>query len=122
MSDGNLPLAIFLMGAGAIAAFMAMRPWPQASGEPIKPGAYAVDVLKGTPPPAGPQAFSSGEVQLTEVGLATLVGIWAAGKVASAAGGIGSFIGGVLGALGLGGRGGGGAGEVPPPEIPPVEI
>lgn len=123
MPNGNLPLAILLLGTGAVAAFMAMRPWPQSDGHAIKPGAYAVDVLKGTPPPAGPQAFSEGEVQLTEVGLATLVGIWAAGKAASVASGISGFISGALGALGLGG-GGGGGGEAPPPppEIPPVEI
>jgi hypothetical protein len=114
--DGNLPLSVLLLGAGAVCAFLAMRPWPQASGQPIKPGAYVVDVLRGEPPPAGPEAFSSTEVDLTETGIATLVGIWAASKVAS---GLGGFLNGIMGALGLRGGGGGGEGEAPPAEEVP---
>lgn len=95
MADGgNLPLAILCLGGAAVAGFMAARPWPQASGKPIKAGAYVVDVLKGQPPPAGPQAFSDAEVNLTETGLVTLVAIWAASKVAS---GIQGFVQGAQG-------------------------
>jgi hypothetical protein len=97
---GNLPLSILLAGVAAVAAFMALRPWPQEGGQPIKPGAYAVDVLKGEPPPAGPGAIPAGEVDLTEAGLATLIGLWAAGKAASglgnaanAASGLGKILG-----------------------------
>jgi len=82
--SGKLPLAIGLTGVALTSGFMAFRPWPQTSSGPILPGAYAVDVLSGQPPPAGPPSFSTGEVQLTEAGLATLVGLWAASKAASA--------------------------------------
>lgn len=112
--DGQLPLAILLTGVSIMAAFMALRPWPQADGQPIKPGAYTVDVLKGEPPPAGPGSIPAGEVELTEAGLATLVGLWAAGKVA---GGIGSAanaaagLGGILGKVWGWVKGLGSAGE-----------
>lgn len=112
--DGSLPLAILLTGVTALGAFMALRPWPQADGQPIKPGAYAVDLLKGEPPPAGPGSIPAGEVELTEAGLATLVGLWAAGKVAnglgSAAGAAGS-IGGIIGKIWGWVKGLGAAGE-----------
>jgi hypothetical protein len=97
--QANLPLAILLLGAAAVCGFLAVRAWPQSSGAAIKPGAYVVDVLHGTPPPAGPPAFSSGEVALTETGLSTLVGIWAAGKAAGALKGLGSAAGGMSGLL-----------------------
>jgi len=86
--DGNLPLAFLLLGAGAVCAFMALRPWPQSGNKPIQPGAYAVDVLKGTPPPAGPQVGGS-EVPLIETGLVTLFTIWALSKVGGWLSGIG---------------------------------
>jgi hypothetical protein len=96
---GHLPLAIAMTGIALGAGFMAARPWPQTSQGPIKPGAYAVDVLRGEPPPAGPSAFSEGEVELTEAGLATLVSLWAAGKAASAVGGLAQAAGASSGAL-----------------------
>lgn len=80
--DGNLPLAFLLLGGGAVLAFLAMRPWPQTSGGAIEPGAYVVDILKGTPPPAGPSNRPSAtEVEWTEAGLVTLVTFWALGKL-----------------------------------------
>jgi hypothetical protein len=127
--EGNLPLAIALAGVSAIALFMMARPWPQTAAGPIKPGAYVVDVLEGQPPPAGPASFSPGEVQLTELGLGALAGVWAAGKVGQALGGVAAgagAAGGVLGGIwgwikGLGGEAAAGAGTgTVPPEIPPV--
>ena len=83
--DGSkLPLAIGLTGVALASGFMAFRPWPQTSSGPIQPGAYVVDLLRDEPPPAGPPSFSQSEVKLTEAGLATLVGLWAASKVATA--------------------------------------
>jgi hypothetical protein len=80
--DGNLPLAFLLLGAGAVLAFLAMRPWPQTSGGAVQPGAYVVDILKGTPPPAGPSNRPSNtEVEWTEAGLVTLLTFWALGKM-----------------------------------------
>jgi hypothetical protein len=115
--DGNLPLAIAATGIALAAGFMAARPWPQTSDGAIRPGAYVVDVLRGEPPPAGPSAFSEGQVELTEAGLATLVSLWAAGKAASAVGGIAQAAGAGAGILGklwswlgeLGGEAGEGA-------------
>jgi hypothetical protein len=98
--DDYLPLAILLTGVALTAGFMAGRPWPQTSQGPIKPGAYAVDVLKGEPPPAGPPVFSEGEVELTEAGLSTLLAFWAAGKAATAISGITQAVGSGAGALG----------------------
>lgn len=115
--EGHLPLAIALTGAALIGAFMTLRPWPQTSQGAIKPGAYAVDILEGRAPPAGPQAVSPGEVDLTETALGMLLGLWVAGKLARAASAGGSILGDILGFLGLrSGGGGGGGGEVPPVE------
>ena len=125
---GGLPLAILLLGVAAVAAFLAARPWPQAAGAPIKPGAYVVDVLEGHPPPAGPATFSPTEVTLTEAGLGTLLGLWAAGKIGQSvsglAGGIGAA-GGLIGSVwawikGLGSGAGAAAGEAGA-GLPPIE-
>jgi hypothetical protein len=97
---GMLPLAILATGVALTAGFMAARPWPQTSEGAIKPGAYAVDILRGEPPPAGPESFSEGEVELTEAGLATLLSLWAASKAASAVGGIAQAAGAGAGILG----------------------
>jgi hypothetical protein len=117
---GSLPLAILLLGLGAVALFMMARPWPQTAAGPVKPGAYLVDVLLGKPPPAGPEAFNAGEVRLTEAGLIAILSLWAAGKAGNALGGLAQgagAAGGILGKLwtwvkGIGADVGG-AGEVP---------
>ena len=98
--SGNLPLAILLLGIGAIALFLMARPWPQSGGKPIKPGAYVVDVLRGQPPPAGPASLSPGEVHLTEAGLAAILGLWAASKVGQGLGGVAAGAGAAGGLLG----------------------
>lgn len=119
---GNLPLAILLLGLGAVALFLMARPWPQTAAGPVKPGAYVVDVLLGKPPPAGPATFSPGEVRLTEAGLSAILALWAAGKAGNALGGIAAgagAAGGILGKLwgwirGLGTEVGPVAGDLPP--------
>jgi hypothetical protein len=100
--DGNthLPVAIVLTGLALGAGFMAARPWPQTTSGPVRPGAYAIDVLTGQPPPSGPESFSPDTVHLTEAGLVTLLSLWAAGKAAQAAGGLAGAAGGVGGILG----------------------
>ena len=52
MDGSNLPLGILLLGVAGLAGFMAFRPWPVSGGNPIKPGAYAVEILQGHPPAA----------------------------------------------------------------------
>jgi|SRR5580693_3939540 hypothetical protein len=98
--SGNLPLAILLLGLGAVALFLMARPWPQTAAGPVKPGAYVVDVLLGKPPPAGPESFSPGEVRLTEAGLIAILSLWAAGKAGNALGGIAQGAGAAGGILG----------------------
>jgi hypothetical protein len=97
---GNLPLAILLLGLGAVALFLMARPWPQTSAGAIKPGAYVVDVILGKPPPAGPESLSPSEVRLTEAGLSAILALWAAGKAGSALGGVAAGAGAAGGILG----------------------
>lgn len=98
--SGNLPLAILLLGLGAVALFLMARPWPQTAAGPVKPGAYVVDVLLGKPPPAGPESLSPTEVRLTESGLVAILSLWAAGKAGNALGGIAAGAAGAGGVLG----------------------
>jgi Phage tail lysozyme len=101
----NFPLSVFLMGAGAVLAYMALRPWPQsASSTPERPGPYAVSVVQGEPPAAGPAPASHvGEIQ---AGVEALAGVWAVGQVAKGlanvaeAGGLAAGIGKLFGDLG----------------------
>lgn len=121
--QGNLPMAILLLGLGAVALFLMARPWPQTSAGPIKPGAYVVDVIKGQPPPGGPPTFSADTVHLTEAGLATILAVWAAGKVGQSLAGVAAgagAAGGIFGKIwtwikGLGGEAEAGAEPAPPP-------
>jgi hypothetical protein len=86
MSDeANLPLAILLLGGALLCAFMAFRPWPVIGGLPVKPGAYAWEIAHGQPPTPGPATISNTEIHLTEVGLDSIVGLWAIQKIASTA-------------------------------------
>jgi hypothetical protein len=78
---GDLPLAIALIGGALLAGYMAYRPWPVASGKPVKPGAYAFEILEGQVPAAGPPAVSAAEVQATEYALDMVLGIWAVTKL-----------------------------------------
>jgi hypothetical protein len=84
MDDGNLPLAFLLLGAGAVLAFVALRPWPQTTkGTSITPEAYTVDILRGQAPKAGPSSRpTAAEIDLTEAGLVAIVSYWLLGQAA----------------------------------------
>jgi Lysozyme like domain len=120
--SGTFPAAILLTGIALLCLYMTLRAWPvDSSGDAIRPAAYAVMILKGEKPPAGPPApDNTGAIQL---GLETLASIWIVSKVASGISGVA----GAAGALGgiwswlkglLGGSGGGG--ELP--EVPDVAL
>jgi hypothetical protein len=96
-ADGSamLPVGVLLFGLMFLLGFMALRPWPQPAGAPEKPAAYAVEILTGEAPPAGPPRQS--HVDAIELGLGTILSIWALGKTADAA----RAAGGILGGLGL---------------------
>ena len=87
--DSNLPLGILLLGVAGLAGFMAFRPWPMPGGNPIKPGAYAVELLQGHPPAASNPPNRKADIAVIEGGLVTLLGVWAASKLASTLSGIG---------------------------------
>jgi hypothetical protein len=98
MNDSLLPLGILLLGAAAIAGFIAMRPWPASpEGNPISAGAYAVEILRGSPPAASVSRKASGQ-QATDIaeienGLLAFLLIWFVSKLASSFTGILSFFG-----------------------------
>lgn len=95
-NDGMmLPLGILLLGVSAIAGFMAFRPWPMPGGNPIKPGAYAVEILQGHPPAASLPPDRQREITVIEGGLVTLLGIWSISKLAN---GVSGLLGGAGGA------------------------
>ena len=98
MNDSSLPLGFLLLGVAGIAGFMAFRPWPMPGGNPIKPGAYAVEMLQGNPPAASTPPNRKADIGVIEGGLIALLGVWAASKLASAVGGIGAAAGGAAGA------------------------
>jgi Lysozyme like domain len=108
-ATGALPLAVALFGLAALAGFMTLRQWPQPGGKPIRPGAYAVDVLEGKAPAAGP--VPSSDVVPIEIGLGAILALWGASKAAQGLSGLGGLLAG-LGAL-LGRALGSGAVEVP---------
>jgi len=100
---GTLPLAVALFALSALAAFMTLRQWPQPGGKPIKPGAYAVDIVEGKPPEAGTAPAS--DAPAIEVGLGAILALWGASKAAQGLSGLGGLI------AGLGALLGSGAGE-----------
>lgn len=100
-----LPLGILLLGAVAIMAFIAARPWPVTpSSKPIKPGAYVIEILQGQPPAASAPVDRQGQISEIENGLTAVLLIWAASKVAS---GVSGIVGSILGALGTLAKGAG---------------
>jgi hypothetical protein len=120
-ASAALPLAVALFGLAALASFMTLRQWPTPGNKPIGPGAYAVDVLEGKPPMAGPAPTS--DAAGIEAGLAAILALWGASKVASGLSGIGGVITGIIGWLfGKGSGGGGGAPAEPAPEEPAPEV
>lgn len=98
MNDSLLPLGILLLGGAGVLAFIALRPWPASpEGKPISSGAYAVEILKGEPPPASISRKDSGQKDATiaeiENGLLALLIIWFVSKLASGLTGILAFFG-----------------------------
>jgi hypothetical protein len=95
-----LPLAVLFFGLAALAGFMTLRQWPQPGGQPIRPGAYAVDVLEGKPPTAGP--VPAGDTAAIEVGLGAILALWGASKAAQGLSGLGGLLAGLGALLGRG--------------------
>jgi hypothetical protein len=136
--DGNMPLAIALIGGALVTGYMAYRPWPAPTGKPIKPGAYAYEILSGQVPAEGPPAVSPAEVQATEYALDMVLGVWAATKLSKILldvaqtlyDGVMAGLAGLSGLISAGGGGeaggetgtgeGGGEGEPTEPEVPEV--
>ena len=99
MNDSMLPLGILLLGVSAILGFVALRPWPSTpSGQPIKPGAYVVEILEGYPPAASLSKKESGQqaAQVADIqnGLTAVILLYIATKLASGIASIVSFFGG----------------------------
>jgi hypothetical protein len=97
-----LPLAVLLFGVAFLCAFMTLRQWPTGStGAPIKPAAYATDIIQGHAPQAG--APPSSDADAIEAGLGALLALWGASKVASGLSGLGNLLGGLGNLLGSAG-------------------
>lgn len=112
VGGSQFPLAVGLAGVSTLAAFMALRPWPQQGTGPERPGEYVAEILSGQPPPPGPQRVH--ETDTIEAGLAVFATAWLASKAAT---GISGIIGGIAGFLAA--LGGGAGGEAPPVEAVP---
>jgi NlpC/P60 family len=98
MGGSSFPLAVGLAGVSTLAAFMALRPWPQEAKGSEPPGAYIAEILSGQPPPAGPKRVK--ETSTIEAGLAVFAVAWLANKATQF---INSVVSGVSSALvGLG--------------------
>jgi hypothetical protein len=114
------PAAILLTGLSFICLYMTMRSWPvNSEGQAIRPAAYAVMILRGQKPPAGPPPPDN--TSAIQGGLEAIAAIWivnkAASSISSVAGAAG-VLGGIWAAIkGLFGTGSGAAGE-PIPEVP----
>jgi hypothetical protein len=96
-ASSALPLSVLLFGLAFLCAFMTLRQWPTSGGKPILPGAYAVDIVEGKPPAAG--AAPGSDAPAIEAGLAALIALWGASKIASGLGGLGGLLGGLAGFL-----------------------
>ncbi len=96
-----MPLGILLLGIAAILGFMAFRPWPVGpTAQPIKPGTYAVEILRGEPPAASVPPDRKTEIGVIEGGLIVLAGVWVASKAANIAKSAGGLLGGAGSILG----------------------
>jgi Transglycosylase SLT domain len=120
----EFPLGLALAGFTFLAFFMAFRPWPQTTGgASIRPTVYAIDIIEGKPPIAGPPPGN--DTSEIEVGLAAIIGLWGVGKLAGIAAHIavvlGDLLKGIQSLMGGGGNEGGSAGEEEPSEGEPAE-
>lgn len=100
ISRASFPVSVGLASVSLMCAFMALRSWPQEGGGAEKPGEYIAQILTGHPPAPGQKPPH--ETDVIEAGLAGLIAVWIASKLAGG-------IGGALGALGLGKAAAGGA-------------
>jgi hypothetical protein len=119
--SATFPGAILLTGVALMCLYMTMRAWPvDSNGDAVRPAAYAVMILKGEKPPAGPPApDNTGQIQL---GLEAIASIWVVNKVASSVSGLAGAAGIFAGLwAGLKKVFGSGDGEAPP-EIPEVDL
>lgn len=98
--NDQLPLIFLLAGVTVMSGYMALRPWPQSAGKPIRPAPYAVDIIRGDIPSGSPVA---NETTPLEYGLVAILGVWVVSKSAGLASGAAGVIGNLWNALkGLG--------------------
>ena len=71
-----------MLGIAGIAGFMALRIWPTSGSTPLKPGAYAVQILQGETPAEGASPDHAANVAVIEGGLAALLGLWVSAQIA----------------------------------------
>ena len=80
------PAAILFTGVSLLCLYMTLRSWPvDANGSAIRPAAYAVEILQGKNPEAGPSPTDN--TSAIQAGLEAIASIWVVSKVASAIGG-----------------------------------
>lgn len=109
------PAAILFTGVSLACLYMTMRAWPvDSNGKAIRPAAYAVMILKGEKPPAGPAAPDN--TLAIQGGLEAIAALWivnkAAGSIANIAGAAG-ILGGLWSWIKGAFSGGGGEDEIP---------
>lgn len=119
------PAAILLTGVSFLFLYMTLRAWPvNSNGQAIRPAAYAVMILRGEKPPAGPAAADNTDA--IQGGLEALAAVWVVSKAANginAIAGAAGVLGGIwAGIKGLFGGKGVGTGEAPLPEIPDIPV
>jgi len=117
------PAAILLTAISLMCLYMALRSWPvNAQGEAIRPAAYAVEILQGKKPEAGPPPTDNTDA--IQAGLEAIASIWVVNKVASSITGLAGAAG-VFGGIWAGIQkifGGGGSSEPEIPDIPDVAL
>lgn len=115
------PAAILFTGVSLLCLYMTLRAWPvDSSGKALRPANYAVMIIKGKKPPAGPAAPDN--TNAIQGGLEAIAGLWVVNKAASTISGLAGaagILGGIWAAIKGAFGGGGGSGEAPP-EIPEV--
>lgn len=118
------PAAILFTGVALMCLYMALRSWPvNAEGSAIRPAAYAVEILQGKKPAAGPQPTDN--TNAIQEGLEAIASVWVVNKVASSISGLAGAAG-IFGGIWAGIKsifgGGGGSGEPEVPDIPDVSL
>ena len=114
------PAAILFTGVSFLCLYMTLRSWPvNNAGQAIRPSAYAVMILKGQKPPAGPPPPDN--TSAIQGGLEAIAAIWivnkAAGSISNIAGAAG-VLGGIWAWIKSTFGGGSTGGGEPLPEVP----